>query len=105
MCNGVSYGVRPIVACLPAWWRFAQCLRRYRDTRLVFPHLVNAGKYSTTFFVVVFSSLNNAYKGDKSLRGGLLLIVYGGGIFPGGEGVINLVLKCPKVFFLGNPEG
>ena len=25
-------------------FRFAQCLRRYRDTRLWFPHLVNAGK-------------------------------------------------------------
>ena len=62
MCGGVLYGIRPIVACLPAWFRFAQCLRRYRDTRLVFPHIVNAGKYSTTFFVVLFSSLNTAYK-------------------------------------------
>ena len=35
-----------------------QCLRRYRDTREAFPHLVNAGKYSTTFFVVIFSALN-----------------------------------------------
>ncbi|KAF8788492.1 Xenotropic and polytropic retrovirus receptor like protein [Argiope bruennichi] len=48
---------RPIVACLPAWFRFAQCLRRYRDTKEAFPHLVNAGKYSTTFFNVIFSSL------------------------------------------------
>ncbi|XP_035220946.1 LOW QUALITY PROTEIN: xenotropic and polytropic retrovirus receptor 1-like [Stegodyphus dumicola] len=48
---------RPIVACLPAWFRFAQCLRRYRDTHEAFPHLVNAGKYSTTFFNVAFSSL------------------------------------------------
>ena len=63
VCGSVSYGIRPIVACLPAWWRFAQCLRRYRDTRLVFPHIVNAGKYSTTFFVVLFSSLNRAYAG------------------------------------------
>ena len=44
--------------CLPAWFRFAQCLRRYRDSKDAFPHLVNAGKYSTTFFVVTFSSLN-----------------------------------------------
>lgn len=41
-------------------FRFAQCLRRYRDTKEAFPHLVNAGKYSTTFFVVLFSSLNSA---------------------------------------------
>ena len=62
MCGSVSYGLTPIVACLPAWFRFAQCIRRYRDTRLVFPHIVNAGKYSTSFFVVLFSSLNTLQK-------------------------------------------
>ena len=44
--------------CLPAWFRFAQCLRRYKDTREAFPHLINAGKYSTTFFVVLFLTLS-----------------------------------------------
>ncbi len=62
VCRGVMYGIRPIVACLPAWFRFAQCIRRYRDTKLFVPHIVNAGKYSTTFFVVLFSSLNTFYK-------------------------------------------
>lgn len=57
ICDGTLYGIRPFVACLPAWFRFAQCLRRYKDTRQAFPHLVNAGKYSTAFFVVVFSTL------------------------------------------------
>ena len=38
---------------LPSWFRFAQCLRRYRDTRHKFPHLVNAGKYASGFFVSV----------------------------------------------------
>ncbi|KAG9069414.1 hypothetical protein KI688_010316 [Linnemannia hyalina] len=33
---------------LPAWFRFLQCLRRYRDTLEWFPHLVNAGKYSAS---------------------------------------------------------
>ncbi|KAL5291367.1 XPR1.2 family protein [Megaselia abdita] len=46
---------RPFVAMLPAWFRFAQCIRRYRDTRESFPHLVNAAKYATSFFVVIFS--------------------------------------------------
>ncbi|RWS07783.1 xenotropic and polytropic retrovirus receptor 1-like protein, partial [Dinothrombium tinctorium] len=63
--------LRTLVACLPAWFRFAQCLRRYfDDNRGPFPHLVNAGKYSTTFFVVIFSTLtktssesyNNSYE-------------------------------------------
>ncbi|XP_032240042.2 xenotropic and polytropic retrovirus receptor 1 isoform X2 [Nematostella vectensis] len=57
VCQTNIYGIRPLVACLPAWFRFAQCIRRYRDTKLVFPHLVNAGKYSTSFLVVVFSTL------------------------------------------------
>ena len=57
ICDGTLYGIRPLVACLPAWFRFAQCLRRYRDTKHAFPHLVNAGKYSTAFFVVAFSTL------------------------------------------------
>lgn len=57
MCVKGNY-IRAAVSILPAWFRFAQCLRRYRDTREAFPHLVNAGKYSTTFFVAIFSSLN-----------------------------------------------
>jgi len=64
VCGGVVYGIRPLVAALPSWFRFAQCLRRYRDTRLAFPHLVNAGKYATTFFVVIFSTLHSIYKGS-----------------------------------------
>lgn len=58
-CMEHDFIIRPIVNCLPAWFRFAQCLRRYRDSKEAFPHLVNAGKYSTTFFVVIFSTLRN----------------------------------------------
>ncbi|XP_037933725.1 xenotropic and polytropic retrovirus receptor 1-like [Teleopsis dalmanni] len=46
---------RPIVAILPTYFRFAQCIRRYRDTKEAFPHLMNAAKYATSFFVVIFS--------------------------------------------------
>lgn len=56
--------IRPIVNCLPAWFRFAQCLRRYRDSKEAFPHLVNAGKYSATFFTVIFATLR-AYHSCK----------------------------------------
>jgi len=51
-----------IVGCLPAWFRFAQCIRRYKDTREMFPHLANAFKYSTTFFVVIFTLLLHNYE-------------------------------------------
>ncbi|KAK3087846.1 hypothetical protein FSP39_011436 [Pinctada imbricata] len=62
VCKKNIYGVRAVVSCLPAWFRFAQCLRRYRDTRLAFPHLVNAGKYSTSFFNVLFATLYSVQK-------------------------------------------
>ncbi|XP_067012139.2 solute carrier family 53 member 1 [Anabrus simplex] len=61
-CTDDSLLSRSIVNCLPAWFRFAQCLRRYRDSREAFPHLVNAGKYSTTFLVVIFAALRSLYK-------------------------------------------
>ncbi|KDR07686.1 xenotropic and polytropic retrovirus receptor 1 [Zootermopsis nevadensis] len=60
-CMERDWIVRPIVNCLPAWFRFAQCLRRYRDTKEAFPHLVNAGKYSSTFLVVLFGTLRSMY--------------------------------------------
>ena len=63
MCHSYSYGLRAIIQCLPAWFRFVQCLRRYRDTKRAFPHLVNAGKYSTTFFVVTFAALYSTHRG------------------------------------------
>lgn len=60
-CSGTNYLItKTVVNCIPAWIRFAQCLRRYRDSREAFPHLVNAGKYSTTFFVSVFAALKTA---------------------------------------------
>ncbi|XP_053326359.1 xenotropic and polytropic retrovirus receptor 1 [Spea bombifrons] len=62
ICNTYSYGVRAVVQCIPAWLRFIQCLRRYRDTKRAFPHLVNAGKYSTTFFMVTFGALYSTHK-------------------------------------------
>ncbi|XP_030062810.1 solute carrier family 53 member 1 isoform X1 [Microcaecilia unicolor] len=62
LCSSYSYGVRAVVQCIPAWLRFIQCLRRYRDTKRAFPHLVNAGKYSTTFFMVTFAALYSTHK-------------------------------------------
>ncbi|RUS73639.1 hypothetical protein EGW08_018594 [Elysia chlorotica] len=66
VCTKNIYGIRAVVSCLPAWWRFAQCLRRYMDTKCVKPHIWNAGKYSTTFFVVIFSTI---YKIQVELYG------------------------------------
>ena len=53
-CTVSGNGVRPIISCLPALWRFWQTLRCYQRTRK-FAHLVNSVKYFTTFPVVVFA--------------------------------------------------
>ncbi|KAH9594410.1 Xenotropic and polytropic retrovirus receptor 1, variant 3 [Schistosoma haematobium] len=52
-CEGILFGLDPILKVLPSWFRFAQCLRRYRDmdVKKANPHLLNAGKYSTAFLV------------------------------------------------------
>uniref|UniRef100_A0A1I8NM67 EXS domain-containing protein n=1 Tax=Stomoxys calcitrans TaxID=35570 RepID=A0A1I8NM67_STOCA len=65
-CLETDYLVNAIVLCLPAWFRFAQSLRRYRDTKQVHPFLVNAGKYFTTFPMVLFATLMAYHKADYS---------------------------------------
>ncbi|XP_066152158.1 solute carrier family 53 member 1-like [Euwallacea fornicatus] len=57
--------IRALMACLPPWFRFAQCLRRYRDTKEAFPHIANAMKYATSFSVVIFSTLNKKYNSQN----------------------------------------
>lgn len=65
-CQGTTALITgALVNCIPAWMRFAQCLRRFRDSKEAFPHLVNAGKYSTTFFVVIFNSLKKYNKSES----------------------------------------
>lgn len=56
ICTSSGNGIRPIISCLPALWRMFQCLRLYRDERQV-KHLVNAGKYATTYPVVIFATI------------------------------------------------
>ncbi|KAM9322908.1 xenotropic and polytropic retrovirus receptor 1 homolog isoform 1-T1 [Pholidichthys leucotaenia] len=76
VCNSYSYGVRAVIKCLPAWFRFVQCLRRYRDTKRAFPHLVNAGKYSTSFFVVTFSALYSTHKDEAQFEAQIFFYLY-----------------------------
>jgi len=63
--------LHPIVAILPAYFRFAQCIRRYRDTKESFPHLVNAAKYATSFFVVIFAHKYHTTTGKWIHYGGV----------------------------------
>jgi hypothetical protein len=52
--------VRPTIAMIPSILRMLQCLRRYRDTRSR-DQLWNAGKYSSSLFVSIFSALRGGY--------------------------------------------
>lgn len=52
-CMSNGSGARPLISCLPAFWRLLQCLRCYYETRNG-RHLFNAVKYCTTFPVVFF---------------------------------------------------
>ncbi|XP_065363374.1 solute carrier family 53 member 1-like [Calliphora vicina] len=61
-CMERDYVGNAVVRCLPSWFRFAQCLRRYCDTGQVHPFLVNAGKYAATFPMVIFLTLAAKYK-------------------------------------------
>lgn len=56
-CPVKKFWFTPLVACLPPWWRFLQCIRRYQDSRERV-HLVNAVKYVTS----MASTLASGYR-------------------------------------------
>ena len=56
VCIGSQNGVRPVVASIPTMLMLLQCLRRFSDKRQV-KYLVNAGKFATTFPIIIFATL------------------------------------------------
>ncbi|KAL2119304.1 hypothetical protein VTJ04DRAFT_6264 [Mycothermus thermophilus] len=56
-CNSNHSRLMGFFAALPPIWRALQCIRRYYDTRNVFPHLVNCGKYTMTILTALWLSL------------------------------------------------
>ncbi|KAG9065305.1 Xenotropic and polytropic retrovirus receptor 1 [Linnemannia hyalina] len=65
--------ITPFVTALPAWFRFLQCLRRYRDTLEWFPHLLNAGKYSCSLLqILVYFSFR--HYGGNSLKAAYIVV-------------------------------
>lgn len=71
ICSSWSQIVLQIIfQIVPSWFRFAQCIRRYRDTKNKFPHLHNAGKYASGFFVIITNALRRVqtfdYQNKKS---------------------------------------
>lgn len=41
--------IKAILEVLPPYFRFAQCMRRYRDSKGIFLHIVNGGKFDNFF--------------------------------------------------------
>jgi hypothetical protein len=55
----------PIFSYLPYWIRFLQCLRKYKETRQVLPHIANAAKYFTSMIAITFATLNSFVYNDN----------------------------------------
>ena len=57
MCNSSHSRLLGFLSTLPGIWRALQCIRRFYDTRNIFPHLVNYGKYCFTILAGMSLSL------------------------------------------------
>ncbi len=57
MCNSTHSRLLGFFTTLPGIWRALQCMRRYYDTRAVFPHLANCGKYMATILYYLTLSI------------------------------------------------
>ncbi|KAK4656978.1 Xenotropic and polytropic retrovirus receptor 1 [Podospora pseudocomata] len=73
-CNSSHSRLMGFFGALPPIWRALQCIRRYYDTKNVFPHLVNCGKYTMTILTAVFLSL---YRIENSQANLSLFITFG----------------------------
>jgi hypothetical protein len=62
-CNSNHSRLLGFFSTLPGIWRALQCIRRYYDTRNVFPHLVNCGKYAMT---ITYYATLSVYRIDRS---------------------------------------
>ncbi|KAG0209903.1 hypothetical protein BGX28_009870 [Mortierella sp. GBA30] len=66
-CVTSQMWITPFLTALPPWFRLIQCLRRYRDTLEWYPHLLNAGKYSSSL-VSLFVYFSYRYYGGAYLK-------------------------------------
>ncbi|KAI8964913.1 EXS-domain-containing protein [Daldinia sp. FL1419] len=66
-CNSNNSRLLGFFSALPPVWRLLQCIRRYHDTKNVFPHLVNGGKYGMTIMSSVTLSMYRMRATDSNL--------------------------------------
>ncbi|KAF4555103.1 EXS-like protein 1 [Elsinoe fawcettii] len=73
VCSSSHSRLLGFLTCLPGIWRALQCIRRYKDTRNFFPHLVNCGKYFCTIAYYLTLSL---YRMNHSTSAKALFIAF-----------------------------
>jgi len=61
-CKDFSSETQWVLAMLPYWFRFCQCLKRYKDSGAK-RQLANAGKYALSLNTTFWSSMNKHYPG------------------------------------------
>lgn len=66
-CNSNRSRLLGFFSTLPSIWRALQCIRRFHDTKNVFPHLVNCGKYVMTILSYVFLSMYRISRTNTNL--------------------------------------
>ena len=66
-CNSTHSRLLGFFSTLPSIWRALQCIRRYYDTRNIFPHLVNCGKYAMGIMFYVTLSLYRIQRNRSNL--------------------------------------
>ncbi|CAG8972745.1 hypothetical protein HYALB_00006836 [Hymenoscyphus albidus] len=71
-CNSTHSRLLGFFAALPPIWRIFHCLRRYYDTRNIFPHLVNCAKYC---FTAGFLAMLSVYRINQTQRNLAIFIV------------------------------
>ncbi|KFH65109.1 hypothetical protein MVEG_08590 [Podila verticillata NRRL 6337] len=72
-CTTSQMWLTPFVTALPPWFRFMQCLRRFKDTSEWFPHLVNAGKYASTL-ITLFVYFAFRHYGGNALKAAYIVV-------------------------------
>lgn len=77
-CNSNHSMLLGFFTCLPAVWRFSQCIRRYVDSGNWFPHLANCAKYTGNILYYMSLSLYRLHvNSDVTNRYRIAFIVFG----------------------------
>ncbi|MES1921406.1 hypothetical protein MHBO_002937, partial [Bonamia ostreae] len=70
--NWISY----LLSYVPFFVRAAQCIKRYFESNLPFPHLANAGKYISVIFYAVSGVVRKIYPNNGSRLANIIFGIY-----------------------------